>query len=475
MIDIEEINASFLKISAEKGILQEISDYFTFDVPNAEFMKRRRPYWDGKIRLFNTRSKLLPSGLLIKLIEFLKENEYQHNVTLIPGYIVNANNTITFEKKLPFEVRDYQQISVKKAIIKKRSIVTIPTGGGKSLCAYLFACAVKKPILIIVPNISLVHQLHKNFIDYGYESPEKIQTICEGATRDVDFEKIEVVISTYQSIYNQPKEWFENFQSIIGDEVHLFEAKTIQGIMNKCINAYYRMGLTGTLKDTATHKLVLEGLFGEKINLKTTEELQNDGKLSNLEIKCLVLDYSDEDKDLISGSDYNTKIDFLLNHEKRNTLICNIAKKSSRNTLILFKKRDHGKILFDKMCEDENKSVFYIDGTIPASEREEIKENLETNEDVVVVASFGTFSTGIDIKNLHMAIFAHPTKSKITTIQSIGRLLRLHSNKNKSILIDIADDLDKNYNKNYSIKHFNERIEKYTNQMFNFKIKKIKI
>jgi superfamily II DNA or RNA helicase len=274
-----------------------------------------------------------------------------------------------------------------------------------------------------------------------------------------------------------PKEYFHQFDYVIGDEAHLFKAQSLTTILTACVNAKYRIGLTGTLDGTKTHKLVLEGLFGPVNKVISTRELIDKNQVSDFEIKCLILKHPDEKCLEYKDKTYQEEIQYLISNEIRNKFIKNLAVSLSKNTLILYQMVDkHGKILYDMIKDTEkigNRKVFFVHGGTDTADREEIRRIMEIENDAIVVASYGTFSTGINIRNLHNIIFAMPTKSTIRTLQSIGRGLRQNEGKEQATLYDIADDLRYKKHMNYTLKHFVERTKIYNDEQFPFKIYKI--
>jgi superfamily II DNA or RNA helicase len=260
---------------------------------------------------------------------------------------------------------------------------------------------------------------------------------------------------------------------VIGDEAHLFKSKSLVGIMDKLHHAKYRYGFTGTLDGTQTHKWVLEGLFGPSYKVTQTKKLIDQGHLATLDIQCLVLKYKPKKFDT-----YEDEIQFLISHEKRNNFIKNLSIDLKGNTLILFSRVEaHGKVLFELINKnvDEERKVFFIHGGVDAQDREHVRAITELEKDAIIVASYGTFSTGINIKNLHNVIFASPSKSRIRNLQSIGRVLRKGKDKTKAKLYDIADDLTSGSRKNYTLNHFIERVKIYVQEQFNYDIISIDI
>ena len=232
------------------------------------------------------------------------------------------------------------------------------------------------------------------------------------------------------------------------------------------------------MDDTQTHRLILEGLFGPIFNVTQTKDLIDAGYLSKFSIKALVLTYNDEIKAACKGFSYQDEMDYLVRHPKRNKFIRNLAIDQKGNTLLLFQfVEKHGEILYNIIKEkaEDNRKVFFVYGGVDGADREEIRRITENETDAIIVASFGTFSTGINIRNLHNIIFASPSKSKIRNLQSIGRGLRKGDNKTEAVLFDIADDLSYKSYTNYTLKHFKERISQYNEQQFKYSMFHIRI
>ena len=298
--------------------------------------------WDGNVRLYNMMNGTIYVGLLPYLREFCKSRDYQ--IEIDPQLL--GKNTFSEDDckqflnglELPFEARDYQIEAIQQSVKNNRALLLSPTGSGKSLIIYSLARYYNKKTLIIVPTISLVSQMFSDFKQYAKNQPEyNVDKICHpiygGQEKNTNKK---VVISTWQSIYKMPKSWFEQFEVVVGDEVHLFKAKSLVGIMSKLENAKYRFGTTGTLDGTQTHKLVLEGLFGTTYSVTTTKQLMEKKQLAELNIECVVLKY---DSDIIKAhkkDNYQDEIKFLVQHEKRNIFIRNLAVSTKSNCLVIF-------------------------------------------------------------------------------------------------------------------------------------------
>lgn len=284
-----------------------------------------------------------------------------------------------------------------------------------------------------------------------------------------------VQISTWQALQRSQSKFFEQYDAVIVDEAHTASAMTVKSIMEKSVNAEYRIGLTGTIEDSKTHELPLTGLFGEIHHAISTKELMDKGLAAQLNIKCIVLRHNEEQSAVVSKLDYASEIKVLVGDENRNNMILNIAGQTTTNSLILFNFITHGKFLFDEAKKRfPDKEVFYISGETDTILREAIREKVEKLDNAIIVASYGVFSTGINIKNLHNIIFAHPFKSKIKNLQSIGRILRLYGDK-VATLYDIADNYTYKKKVNTTYNHFASRIEIYIKQQFNYVINTVKI
>jgi len=319
--------------------------------------------------------------------------------------------------------------------------------------------------LIVVPTTSLVEQMYKDFADYGWDVGSFCHKIYAGKERETDSQ---VIITTWQSIYKLPRKYFSRFNVVVGDEAHQFKSKSLVSIMTKLSDCKYRFGFTGTLDGTQTHKWVLEGLFGPSYKIIKTDELMKKGHLAQLDIKILLLKHSPQ-----KFNTFEEEVQYIINHDKRNRLIKNLALDLKGNTLILFSRVEgHGKPLYDLINSDttEDRHIFFVHGGVDVEDREKVREITERENNAIIVASYGTFSTGINIKNLHNVIFASPSKSRIRNLQSIGRVLRKGDNKTKATLYDISDDISYKSRKNYTLNHLIERIKIYNEENFNYDI-----
>ena len=490
-LKVTKKNEVHLHIESDPSIAQELNDFFTFDVPGARFMPLYKArMWDGKARLFNMWTKELYVGLLPYLREFAERSDYKVDLDIERiGDPVSLEDVTEFANSLnlhsqgnPIQTRDYQLDAVKYAIRIGRTLLLSPTASGKSLIIYLlmrYHQQFGRKQLIIVPTTSLVEQMYKDFQDYASETDWKASYNC--ARIYSGFEKSNeypITISTWQSIYKLPKKFFDEFDVIYGDEAHLFKAKSLTSIFDKCVNTKFRIGTTGTLDGTKTHKLVLEGLFGKVKKVISTKELMDQGSVADLNITCLALEYSEEERKAVTKLTYQEEMDWLVSHQKRNNIIKNLATTQKGNTLVLFQfVEKHGAILYDMIREKAaaNREVFFVHGGTDTGDRESVRQITETKNDAIIIASYGTFSTGINIRNLHNVIFASPSKSRIRNLQSIGRGLRKGNDKTACNLFDIGDDLSWKSRKNYTLTHMVERIKIYNEEGFKYKIVRIPV
>lgn len=482
-IQIKKKNEVYLKLSCESHILYELAPYFEFEVPNAKFMRGNRyKNWNGRIQMLSTHTGEIYVGLLDKVIEKIKALDYTYEFEDSKFYglpyeeneMISLDGVKSFMKRIlneRFEPRDYQIDAVFQALKYNRKLLVSPTSSGKTVISYsITRYYVEKglKVLIVCPTTSLIEQAYKDFLDYGWDCDDLIHKVYSGRAKSTDKP---VMISTYQSIYDLEKPYFEDFDVVIVDEAHTAKSSSIQGILQKMCDAKYRFGLTGTTQPEKVHIWTLEGLFGPAYKVIRTQELMEKGSIAKLQIQVLILEHNKN-----KFETYEDEIQYLINNKKRNNFIKNLALDLKWNTLILFSRVDtHGRVLYDLINSStgNDRKVFFVYGGVDTEQREEIRAITEKEENAIIVASYGVFSTGISIKNLHNLIFASPSKSKVRNLQSIGRILRKSDTKNKAILYDIADDISNGNQKNYTLNHLIERVKIYAEEDFNYKIHKI--
>ena len=480
-IVVKKKNEVYIKIQGDAHVHHELADYFSFEVPEAKFLKRnpKYKYWDGMIRLYSPATGELYGGLYDHLSLWASEHNYNifqdfndryGSVKEVNTFVSPPAVKIFMDKISKVMPRPYQYKAVYDAIRNNRKLFLSPTGSGKSLMIYSlvrYYTATSKKTLIVVPTTSLVEQMVNDFVDYGWNAEDHVHKIYSGKDKNTDKP---VIISTWQSIYKFPKRYFDDIDCVIGDEAHLFKSKSLTGIMTKLHNAKYRFGFTGTLDGSKTHKWVLEGLFGKCERVTTTDGLIKSGYLSNFRIKILLCQHEPQHMET-----YHDEMEYLVNHKGRNNLIKNLVKDISGNTLVLFNYVEkHGDPLYELINTniDPERKVFFVHGGTDVQDREEVRQITELEDNAVIIASYGTFSTGININRLHNIIFASPSKSRIRNLQSIGRVLRKGEGKTLATLYDIADDIG---GQNYTLRHLNERVNIYNDENFKYEVIKINL
>jgi superfamily II DNA or RNA helicase len=307
----------------------------------------------------------------------------------------------------------------------------------------------------------------------------------------IEIEEIEYNGETYNLHIENNHNYFAN--GLLVSNCHVATGKELTKIVSNCRNSEYCIGFTGSLKKSNIHELQLNALFGPIRKYTKTKELISRGILSKLEIRPIVLKHPKDvihdvykQKEILKKNDesptksYKYESETILDNPDRLKYIAKLAASRKQNTLILFKSIDYGRQIFNLLSEKTDKDVRYVDGTTKPDEREQIRKDAEKTDDMIIVASLGVFSTGVNIKNLVNIIFAESVKSSIKVIQSIGRSLRKHKNKEKAIIWDIVDDLTYTTNrgtkkKNYILKHFFERIGYYDEEGFNYSLKNVSL
>lgn len=492
VINVEKINEVHLRVySEDMGVESEIADFFTYEFPGARFTpKFKARLWDGKVRLYDQIRKTIYVGLLDYVVRFAETRSYELNIAdgILPSEDVSVDEVSKFADGLnlhgrgqPITIHDYQIDAVHTGLTNKRAVLLSPTGSGKSLIIYTscrWHLEHSRKIIVVVPTTSLVEQMYSDFEDYstanGWSVKDHCQKLYSGFPKH--FER-DILFTTWQSAYTMPKAWFQQFDVVIGDEAHQFKAKSLTTIMERMPNVAYRVGTTGSLDDKKINRLVLEGIFGKVHRVTTTKKLQEEGKLSPLKITALLLKYPEEVRKACNKIEYQAEIDFLVKNEKRNKFIRNLTLNCSGNTLLLFQfVEKHGAVLYDMIREKAGeRPVYFIHGGTDVEDRENIRKVLSTQTDAIVIASFGTSSTGINIPSIENIIFASPSKSIVRNLQSIGRGLRLNKGKTHCNLYDLTDDLHWKSWKNHTLNHGAERYKLYSSEEFPIKLVEVNL
>ena len=468
-VTVSKVDECFLTVNCDDGLARDLYDFFSFKVPNAKFMPSyKNKWWDGKVYLFSIKTRKIYIGLLPYIDEFCRERGYEFEGV---RDVLGSKNTDRLGEEqqqwledlgLPFQPRDYQIEAFNTVIQYGRQLLLSPTASGKSLIIYLLARYYDTKTVIIVPTTSLVEQMTKDFQDYGYK--ERICKIYHGQ----EVFDAPITVTTWQSFAKAPKEVLESFDVVVGDEAHLFKANVLKGILEKMKKTAVRIGCTGTLDGTEVHRLQLEGLFGPVKKVISTAQLIEDGTIANLNIDVLVLKHQKR-----KFENYQEEMDYLVGNDSRNEFICNLVYSLKGNSLVLFQYVEkYGALLHTKMFKRLGDKLHYVYGGTDVTDREEVRTLVEKASDNVILASYGTFSTGVNIKKIDNVVFASPSKSRIRNLQSIGRGLRKTEDKTEMRLFDIADDIGGN---NYTLSHLKERINIYNEEGFPYDIKQFNL
>ena len=454
----------------------------------------KKGVWDGYISYMKD-DKWIPAGLWRYVISVCKDYKYDVDIQGIRRLIDPDINIESFEQwsmnffnGAEITPRDYQIETAFNVLKFRKCLAELATSAGKTLISFLtvaYMLEKKKAerILFIVPNVSLVVQAHEDFHEYNYMNKVdlRIQQIFAG--QKIKSNK-NIVIGTYQSLIKKPKEYFEQFDAVIIDETHKAKSTSIKTILQKCVNAEYRSGLSGTIpKPNTLDRLTLMAYTGPVITEVSANFLQNEGHIAQCHVKVIKMDYAAQStKDAfreMSQNRYESKDvfkfeqNYIINSPGRLNFITSVISRVKRNSLVLFHRIEHGRKIYDKLRQESNKIVYYVDGGIDQNIREEYKKKMEAGEEVVIVASYGTFSTGISIKKIHNIFFTESFKSEVIIRQSIGRGLRQHSSKDSVNIIDFVDDLSSSDWDNYLIRHSKARQTIYKEQKFKYDIKNV--
>lgn len=485
-------------IECEDSTFFELRDYFSFEADGYQFNpKYKYGQWDGRIRLLGN-DRLLPYGLVTYIKKFADNNGYK---TWIDP-VISEKESLTREnfdawvnaKKIYSGDQEitphwYQMDAVYNGLVDRKRLLNLPTSAGKSLIQALlaryYAEHYQGKILIIVPTTALVDQMINDFVDYRLFPKAAMLGIRGGTNRDSD---AIIYVSTWQTAIKQPKEWFSQFGMMMNDECHLATGKSISTIIQGLNNCAFKYGLSGSLKDGKANVMQYIGLFGEIFKPVSTAQLMDEGQVTDLKINSIFLRYPDEITVKMKGKTYQEEIKVIQSAKKRNKWIAKLAVKlasRNENVFLMFKNAEHGKTLLQMVKDLGHEKVEFVNGEVKTDVRNELKAIAEGGTGLIVVASYGVFSTGISVKNLHHVIFAHPVKSKIIVLQTIGRVLRKHGSKSLAIVWDIIDDMGvkpksmnakkKYVHLNYALKHALERIQRYAEEKFNYVMKTVEL
>jgi len=494
-----ENNKNFLKITSCTSLeYDSIKMWYTKMMKNWNFLKKKysnggNTLWDGKIVYY--KGAYLPSGSFKYLQRECSTSGFACDIDGLGSlFDLDINEDDFYEwvdnffDGLPFQPRYYQSEAAYKILKTKQCLAQLATGAGKTLItfmvfAYLLEHKKVDRILMIVPNVSLVVQGAGDFEQYNSDRlPIKIQQVYAGMKMNND---TNIVIGTYQSLHTMDKSFFKTFNCVMADECHTANAKSIITILDKC-ECEYVFGLSGTIPTTKyADGMNLVCNFGPLVADVKAKDLQDEGFISTCEIKQIYVDYlSDEQKEYFKKAKsalkeadqpkkmFDLEKQFIVESDKRLDFVLSCIKKMDKNTLVLFHRVEYGKKIFKRLKQETDKQIYYIDGSISKETREEIKKRTEEKNDVIIVASFGTTSTGVSINNLSNLFIVESFKSPTIVLQSIGRLLRKKSEigKTHAIIYDICDSL---YPGCFMLLHAKERNKLYRQQQFPVEIKNV--
>lgn len=463
----------------------------------------KKKIWDGNICFIEKKGAFwkIPIGLWREILEIGKEYKMEIEIEGISDLILSDFSLEDFKSWVDeffsgkdVQPRDYQIEAAWKIIKYRYSISEIATSSGKTLISFMIFAYLKqkgmvRKFLMIVPNTNLVFQGNDDFIDYGIEDlGVKIQQIGGGSKLR---EGCDLIIGTFQSLVKKDAEFFEDVDAVFVDEAHHTNSMSIKKIVAHCMHCGWRFGLTGTLtKRGSADYLTIQQFLGPLVVEISPEFLFKNNHATPVEIKVVVMNWLDPEikaklADLkfnsvnMEGNDiYNIERKLVIESEKRLRYVVDFISKTSKNSLVLFQsvKDEYGKQIWNRLRDlSSDREVFYVDGDTDESLREEYKNRMSSGENKVLIATYGTFSTGISINNLHNIFLVESYKSEVLIKQSLGRGMRKMEGKDKVNVIDFVDDFSTPKYNNYLMKHSEARIQIYRNENFKYKIFKVNL
>lgn len=487
-VEIEDLNETFIRVNSNnRAVFDDLYSKFSFEVPGAKFMPSFKDgSWDGFIRMFHYRDRLLYKGLGKELVDMLKSSDY--GKVRFKGFKKREDISEKFydlveriKSELPSDIDpyDFQIETALEALQKGRALILSPTSSGKSLLIYIMFRYIEEyemeegdKYLLIVPSITLVDQMADDFKIFGYK--KKIHQIVGGSKKDD--EEANIYVSTWQSLQKQTALWFKKFKGLTVDEVHGATAASLKSTVEKCTNAFFKTGLTGTITELITDEMMLRGLFGQIIVATTYKEMRERGIIPEVKIEMRRVRYSKRYETVCQSvkGDFQMESAFVQSNEGRDEVLLEIARENfDKNGIFLFKEIKHLKRIEALFRKNFNRPIVIINGGVAREVRADIRRQIDEqanlgNRGIILLATYGTMSTGVSIKNLDYGVYAASIKSKIKTLQSLGRLLRKSSTKLGAWLYDIWDDLTEWHKKedNYGKKHAFERHRFYSEAEF---------
>jgi superfamily II DNA or RNA helicase len=463
----------------------------------------KKKLWDGNVKFIDKFNRI-PIGLIEKVHSVCSKYNIPFEIEDIDLMYWDFDEAdfdawaAEFCASMEKKPRDYQVDAAKRIIKNQRSISEIATSAGKTMIiflvfSYLRTRGLVDRLLVIVPNTNLILQTIEDFDEYSNNRTLmkfRSQTVS-GESKTKTQQNADLIVGTFQSLVKLEEDWFTDITGICVDEAHHTNANSVKKVIGKCVNAKFKFGLSGTLmQDDSADALTIQAFIGPLVNTISPQDLFDKKVATQVNIKIVRLQYSNEEikqklhflrqrKNEVEGSkQLSLERDLIVKSKERFKFVCDLISKTNKNSLVLFQniKDNYGKRIYDHLRETcDEKEIYYVDGSTAANLREEYKKNMEDGDNRVLIASFGTFSTGISINNLHNIFFVESYKSEKIVKQSIGRGMRLHAQKDKVTIVDIVDDLSWKGDKNYLMKHGDSRIEIYDQEGFPYKIYKVEI
>lgn len=481
---IEKVNSSCVHLVCEDGLSHRIYNVFSAYAPGYRFNPRFKMHvWDGKVRCYNPMSQILPIGLLNNLLIWCDQHNIQYSLQGFKDGLTDTIDKEDLEKQMNsyitagFQARDYQVNAVHAALTNRRGVLLSCTGSGKSLMIYTFLRYLldNKDVhraILIVPSVSLVEQMYSDFQDYGWDDLEDhVEMLYSG--KKPTFKK-EILISTWQSLEKEDQEFFEVYDACVVDECHQAKCSVVTRLLKLMHNAEYKIGTSGTLPTEISEQLQINSVIGNVLFELKSCELIARGYLTKLNIAAIFLKYPEAFIAENKERTYPEEVKMVEEYPNRNKVLNFIIDHTSpmNNMLILVNHRNHLRDVETYLHENyPDKKVSIITGDVKAKVREEIRTGIEDEDGTILLATYQTMSTGVNIPKLHAIMLFSNSKSRIKVLQSIGRGLRKHNSKNKVIIYDIVDDLSYKKRtgriaKNYCMQHFDERSNYYIEQEF---------
>ena len=476
-MDNLEANFTFLKsynkgqVQADDFVIESLREKFSVENKNARFSGRKFKGMDRKSVI--TATGRFDVGMFPQIAKYLKSI----GVTCIYDDLFKnrVKSTIVDTKELLddlcFSMRYYQYDAIVKGLNRGYGIFELGTGAGKSLltaslCENVLLHKPDWKILIVVPGKTLHSQLGNDFEKYNVQ----FNWSRWGANYELEDTNVVIVNNEFLTLHASNNKWIKNVDMVIADEAHKIHGEsTISKVVNS-IKTPHKFGMTGTLPKDIFKRWKIIGTFGEVIYRKPVSELKNEGFLTESTINMIKLIHHNppvfKATKLDKNKAYIDEVEWITTNKARNKPIADKAKSLDRNSLILVDRLAHGET-FLELLKDSGKDVIFIHGGVPEKDRQELLRKMEVQDNIIAIAMGAIFSTGINVKNIHHVIFGYGGKSFIRIIQSIGRGLRLHDEKD---VLEIHDFYD---NVRYSDDHAQKRLGYYTKE--DHKVQKTKI